>query len=480
VVAALRKNSLGIPSVIFFLLGAVGPLLVVAGVIPTFFAVTGLVAAPIFFLAVGLVLGVFSVGYVAMSRKIQNAGAFYAFVRWGINRPAGVAAALVAVVAYNLLQVGLYGMFGPSMSTWAADNLGWHMPWYVWALIACVIVAVLGLREIKLSAKVLAALSVVEIAVIVVTSVAGLARPADGQVSFTTLSPSNLVVHGIGAAGVMATLGFIGFENAPVFAEEAKDHRRTVAIATYLTLGMITVVYVMASLAMTMHYGSGRVVSVAGQQGPEMLFTLANSVIANTDRVLLLTSMGAALLAFHAAVGRYMFSLGREAVLPAAFGRTGRRSGSPWVASLVQSSLGFAVIIVYAAFGWDPVVKLFFWWGTTGGFGVLVLLAVTSIAVVSYFARDAQGEPVWRRVVAPVAAGLLLSTMVVLALNNYSTLLGVPAGAIEAKVLPALFLIPATAGLLWALALRARNREVYEAIGLGADAVVLRPRGTGL
>jgi amino acid transporter len=229
-----------------------------------------------------------------------------------------------------------------------------------------------------------------------------------------------------------------------------------------------------------MHYGSGRVVSVAGQQGPEMLFTLANSVIANTDRVLLLTSVGAALLAFHAAVGRYMFSLGREAVLPAAFGRTGRRSGSPWVASLVQSSLGFAVIIVYAAFGWDPVVKLFFWWGTTGGFGVLVLLAVTSIAVVSYFARDAQGEPVWRRVVAPVAAGLLLSTMVVLALNNYSTLLGVPAGAIEAKVLPALFLIPAAAGLLWALALRARNREVYEAIGLGADAVVLRPRGTGL
>src|SRR5258706_8641310 len=134
-----------------------------------------------------------------MSQRITNAGAFYAFVRFGLGRPLGVAAALVALAAYNMLQLGLYGMFGPSMQSWAADNLGWHLPWWGWALIAWAVVAVLGLREVKLSARVLAVLSLVEIVVIIAISVAGLAHPAGGQVSFTTLSPTNLLVHGVGA-----------------------------------------------------------------------------------------------------------------------------------------------------------------------------------------------------------------------------------------------------------------------------------------
>jgi amino acid transporter len=477
VAAALRRNSLGIPSISFFLLSLVGPLLVVAGVVPTFFAVTGLVAAPIFFLAVGVVLGLFVVGYVAMSQKITNAGAFYAFVRFGLGRPLGVAAALVALAAYNMLQVGAYGMFGPSMRDWAADNLGWHLPWWAWALIAWAVVFVLGLREVKLSARVLAVLSLVEIVVIIALSVVGLAHPVGGQVSFTTLSPTNLLVHGVGAAGVMATLGFVGFENAPVFAEEAKDHRRTVAVATYLILAGITLVYVVASLAMTMHYGAGQVVSVAGQQGPGMLFALGGSVLGKIGQALFLTSLFAALLAYHNAVGRYEFSLGRESVLPKVFGLTGRRSGAPWVASLAQSTLAFVVIVMYAWRHWDPTVKLFFWWGTTGGFGVLALMALTSIAVIAYFARDPQGEPAWRRAYVPAIAAALLVTMVVIAVANYATLLGVPPGSLPAKLLPASFLIPTVIGLIWAVVLKLRRNHVYDGIGLGPAAAAYSGAG---
>src|SRR5215218_1322705 len=38
-------------------------------------------------------------------------------------------------------------------------------------------------------------------------------------------------------------------------------------------------------------------------------------------------------------------------------------------------------------FGWDPMVRLFFWGGTTGAFGVLCLLVATSLAVLAFFAR---------------------------------------------------------------------------------------------
>ena len=63
--------------------------LIVAGVITTGYAVTGIIGLPIAFVAMGLLLALFSVGYVAMSRHITNAGAFYTYVTHGLGRPAG-------------------------------------------------------------------------------------------------------------------------------------------------------------------------------------------------------------------------------------------------------------------------------------------------------------------------------------------------------------------------------------------------------
>ena len=68
-------------------------------------------------------------------------------------------------------------------------------------------------------------------------------------------------------------------------------------------------------------------------------------------QLLFLTSLFAAALAFHNCVWRYIFALGREGVLPAAFGRTGANS-IPKAASLIQSLTGLAVIVVYAVGGW--------------------------------------------------------------------------------------------------------------------------------
>jgi hypothetical protein len=90
--AALAKDRLGIPAVMFFILSAIAPMTVAAGVVTTLYAVTGLSAIGAAFLAVAVVLAVFAVGYVAMARHITNAGALYAFVSRGLGRPFGVGA----------------------------------------------------------------------------------------------------------------------------------------------------------------------------------------------------------------------------------------------------------------------------------------------------------------------------------------------------------------------------------------------------
>src|SRR6185295_4695892 len=95
---------------------------------------------------------------------------------------------------------------------------------------------------------------------------------------------------------------------------------------------------------------------------------------------------------FHNIISRYAFSLGREGVLPRLFGRTVPGTGAPKNGSLAQSVLGLIVIVVYAVAGWDPLVQLFFWGGTAGGIGVLLLITVSSIAVIGYFARHPEAR----------------------------------------------------------------------------------------
>src|SRR5262245_42953071 len=119
---ALAQDRLGVPSVIFFVMSAATPLTVAAGVVTQGFATTGLIGIPLAFIVVGLVLGLCSVGYVAMARHVVNAGAFYAYISQGLSRPLGVGCSWIAVVAYNALQVGLYGLIGsaaqPLLLSW--------------------------------------------------------------------------------------------------------------------------------------------------------------------------------------------------------------------------------------------------------------------------------------------------------------------------------------------------------------------------
>ena len=77
--------------------------------------------------------------------------------------------------------------------------------------------------------------------------------------------------------------------------------------------------------------------------------------------VLFATSVFAALLAFHNAVARYFFALGREGLLPTPLGHTHKIHLSPHKGSVSQSVLALVVIVVFIVAGQDPVLALFTW-----------------------------------------------------------------------------------------------------------------------
>ncbi|WP_460497465.1 APC family permease [Glycomyces tarimensis] len=459
-----------------FSLTAATPLTVIAGVTVTGWALTGQIGIPVAFAAIGAVLVLFSVGYTTMARHIANAGAFYAFASRGISPTAGVGAALVALVAYTGLSIGLYGLLGVAAAPLLESWFGWDVAWWAPAGVLWLLVAVLGTRAVDVNSKFLAVLLSLEMAIIVVFSASNFGHPAGGTFRFDALDPTLLFTSTAGALLVLGFLGMVGVEMPTVYAEETKNPRRTVRTATVLAILILAVLYTLASWSMTVAVGPDQIVQAAREADLGVFFGLIGeqmgSTVATTAEVLLVTSVAAAAISFHNTVARYAFALGREHVLPASLGRTSARTGAPTRSSLVQSAIALVVLVVYAATDLDPLVDLFYLFGTSGGFGILVLVTISSVAVVAYFVRDSHGESDWSTRWAPALAALLLAAVTVMAIADFGDLLGAAPGSPLPAAIMFIYVVVAAIGVAWGLVLRRAKPELYRRIGAGPQAAI--------
>ena len=467
---ALARNRLGPFAIGSAIASSVAPLTVITLVVPLALAATGLLGFPIAILAVAAILMVYAVGYLAMARHIPNAGAFYAYVAHGIGRPFGVGTSWFALATYTSFQLCCYGAFGAAIGApLLSDWLGFDVHWFIPAFLAWALVAVLGANEVKLSGYVLVVLVVAETALVVLYSVA-IMLTSGFAFSGAAMSVSDLSGPTLGVLIVLGATSFAGVEQSVVYIEESKDPKRTIPVATYVTIAVIGAAYALASWVQ-ISAGGPQPIDRAAAEGADLFFNEAAVLLGHAavtvGKILLGTGLIAALLAFHQAIARYTFALGREGVLPRVFGRTTIK-GAPRNASLAQTVLALVVLVVYAVAGWDPLVQLFYWGSTTGGLGVLLLYTVTSIAVIGFFARNTHGEGLWQRLIAPLFATVVLLVVAYLAVDNLAGLYGVDPGTGPARVVPIALLLIFAAGTAWGLILQRTKPDVYEGIGRGA------------
>ena len=482
----LHRRSLGTASLVFFIVAASAPLTAVAGGQAATYLVTGNQGVPFLFIPLALILGVFAVGYAAMSHHVADAGAFYTYVARGLGKIPGVGTAFGALVSYNAMQIGIFGLFGVATAGFMDAQLGLTAEWYVWCFIGAAIIAVLGWLQIDLNAKVLGAALILEVLVIAIFDFAILADPGPEGLRGVGFSPAAATETALGAALVFTVASFVGFESAAIYSEEARDPKRTVARATFIAVGAIGVFYAISSWLLANAVGPDIIVNPealveGGYTTPDgaapdpttALFITGGDRLgtfyADVATALFCTSLFAALLAFHNNVARYFYALGREGVLPKAFGRVNPRTGAPFVGSAMQTVLAVAVIAVFAILDEDPVLKLFTWLTNMGALGVIFLMAVTSFAVVAYFRKQPDHElGELRTAIAPIIAGLLLLAILVLGVLNFNVLItGSPDAPTDtmAIVLPLILLASGLLGMIVAARLKRSKPEVYAQIG---------------
>ena len=471
--AKLGRRSLGVADIVFFVVAASAPLTVVAGGVPASFAVTKVLGIPLVYVIIAVILLVFSVGYAAMSRHVANSGAFYTYVSKGLGQAWGVSAALVALVAYNTMQVGIFGLYGFAASAALEQFLGVHVAWWISALVTVGIIAILGQLRVDLNARVLALFLILETLVVLTFDIAGIVRPAEG-LTVVPFLPSALTSGAVGAALCFVTASFIGFESAAIYGEECKDPQKTVARATYTAVIIIGVFYALSAWSTVMAVGKSQIISRSQELTAGLLFTYAEQNVgkwfADVATVLFVTSLFAALLSFHNAVARYFFCMGREGVLFSPLAAVNTR-GAPMAGSLTQSAIAVVLIGLFAILGKDPVLSLFTWLTNVGALGVIFLMALTSVAVLVYLRRhsDVSEATVGHEATAGVSS-IALFAVFVLAVINFDALVGSTPDDPLRWILPGLIIGAAVLGLVYGLVLKRTRPDVYAVVGRGGDA----------
>src|ERR1035437_10812719 len=134
---------------------------------------------------------------------------------------------------------------------------------------------------------------------------------------------------------------------------------------------------------------------------------------------------------FHNTTARYFYSLGREGLLPSALGRPHHKFKSPHIASIVQSVIAAAIIILFAVFTGanDPASRAYLQlYGLMAVMGVIIILSVqalVSLSVLIYYERYHADEVHWWKTrLAPLISFCSQAYVVYLVFTNISFLGG--------------------------------------------------------
>jgi amino acid transporter len=465
----LARNALGVIGITFFVVAAAAPLVGMTGAVPVAIGLGNGAAVPGTYLAVGILLLIFTVGYNAMSQRVTNTGAFFAYVGRGLGLVPGVGSAFVSLLAYITIQLAVYGFFGGLLAIEAAAQLGIDLPWYVWVLFAWVLVLALSILKVDIGARVLGVLMSLELLSLIVVGLAVVFQGGgpEGLDVVASFSPAAIVAGGLaGSAGIafaFAFASYIGFEATAIYGEESTNPKRTVPTATYVSIITITVIFALVSFAIVSALGASVVVDeVASRSSIEgvpfldpaaVLFSVTDEYVGgwlvDVMRWLVVSSLFAALLALQNSAARYFFAMGRAGVFPESLSRTNRR-GAPLVASITVSVLSALVVLYFVLSDRDPIANLFYWSSGVAVLAIVLVEILVSVAVIAYFRRNRAEDPgVLRTVVAPVVAIVGMAIGAYLLMARFALLAGTVAEGRD----PTVDTFAALNGLGWFLVL---------------------------
>ncbi len=482
----LAKDALGLPAVLFCIVTGAAPLAAMMFNVPVAVSGGGY-AVPAAFLVATVALTIFSTGYIEMARRVPSVGGFYAFISRGLGQVMGMGAGLLIAFCYIIFAAAVTGVGSYFASTSIETWTGVSVPAWGYMIVFLALMTGFAWFHIELTAKILGVALISEVLALLVLC-GGIVVAGGGPDGFSAapLNPANifdngaaLKVFGAAAAGVAlfgAFWSWVGFEMAPNYAEESRQPTRIAKAATYGSVIGLGLFYMLVSYMFVTGWGlTGSAQAVADQfagKYDSAFYPLTDKYVGGglttILEILIITSAFACAMAFYNTGARYLFSLAREGVLPAALGRTHPTQRGPVNASMTVSALVGLYMLAFVLS--DPstlaaLLKLGTWTPLLGVLGILAVQGLCCVAIVRFFLTEARdGFHVVKTLLAPVIGFLAMAGACYLLIDNRAGLSGA-GDALYIKLVPYVVLAIFIAGMGVALWLRSRSLERYRAIG---------------
>jgi amino acid transporter len=453
-VEGLRRRRLSFAEVLAQSVSALAPTAAMV-VVPSIVLVeAGAATLPAFVVATALVL---LVGWclTQFGRRMAAVGGTYSYTAKGLGPVGALVCGWALLIGYA--AVAMSALVGSAL--YGAGLLGLEPTPPVVALLGSglgLLATTFAVRGIRLSARVALVLEVVSVLLVVV--VLGVMLGVSRGAPDTGASVVDAPLHwgGLAVGVVLGVTAFMGFESAAVLGVEARRPLVAVPRAVLWTPAVAGLLVFAAAVAQVVLLRAAPidvltspvpVAELADRNGLRLLRRLLDLGIA--------ASFFACVTGSTNALGRVLFSMAREEVLPRTLGRTHRRFETPHRALALVVPAVVGVPVVALALGARPLSVLV---GslTVSAFGYLVAYVLACLAMPLFLRR------IGELTVLSLLGGLLAAAV------GLTGLLVAVAGAArwDGEATATVFLAALAPGVAWALWLRWRTPERLRTVGV--------------
>ncbi len=280
-----------------------------------------------------------AMGYMHMSKRFPIAGSVYSYVQRGINPHVGFIAGWLILLDY---------VFIPSLLLVMVANWGVALvpgsPWYLWVVVFVAFNTFVNIRGITMQKGVDWVIFVVEILAVIAFIALGtsfvLGGGGAGELNLDPIyQPGKVDLHFIATACSIACLSFLGFDGMSTLAEETEQPEKTIGKGILIALCIMVVVFVAQT------YVAALIQPDWTSIDPEMAFfdaalACGGPIFYKVLLVVNIVAVGIAnIMNAQTASARLLYSMGRDGVIPRAFGKVHPKFQTPWFAAVAIGCL---------------------------------------------------------------------------------------------------------------------------------------------
>jgi amino acid transporter len=418
---------------------------------PVVVAQAGL-AAPLAYPIAFVIVLLTAIVLAQLARAVPGAGGYYNYVSRGINPRAGFLVSWLNII-YAPLVLGAVTVFGGYV---IASSLGWTGAvgdWFplVFGIVTVSVVALIQYLGVQLSGKTLIITGGIELILVLLLGLWGLANPGPGGLNLEPFNPANASsISGLFIAAVFAIQAFTGWEGSAPMAEESENPTRNVPRALIGSVVLFGIFIVIVQWGVMIGWGTDRFSEMA-KPGIELPgITLAKQFWSGAWGILLLmlvSSVIAVSIACANVSTRMWYRMGTDGAFPKWFGKVHPERKTPVNAIIAQWVLAIATALVLTTIAYVATPadaggqtltvayqNQYYFDGYMIGYVVLIIYTMGNIAAWRLYHGERRSEyNVWLHSVFPI-----LSTLGMLAVLLFS--LGIIGGdplGIHGPTLPA-------------------------------------------